>query len=213
MLDVDGVLSDWNTAFLTLSKEVLGKDFRREDWTQFKPYNGCFDITKEEFDIVFDCIDWENLGKEPTFDKFRKLSLKADFVRIITHRPDYAREATFNWLHKNKVRYDEIYFTREKWHYCDDLTHVADDRDDTLFNIAIAKPDIKIFPVPRTYNKQHLLVKKKNFIQKIFTNGYDTASGYEWVEVNDREIKIRATQQALGIDTALKRDYTIINGG
>ena len=199
MLDVDGVLADWNTSFIELSKEILGKEFKREDWTQFKPYKGCLDITREEFGIVFDHIDWAALGKELTFNKFRKLSHKADFVRVITHRPECAHKATYDWLTTHDVRFDEISFTREKWNLCEDLTHVADDRDDTLLNIAVANPNIRIFPVPRIYNKQHLLVRKKSLIQKIFTNGYDTTSGYEWIRVNDLERKLNQTRNVLGV--------------
>lgn len=186
MMDVDGVLADWVSAFLQHARNRYpDRVFREEDWTQFKPYgNGSkIPINKEEFNELFDTMDWDNISREPYFDRFKKLSHKASFVRIVTHRPNRAQESTIDWLIKNEVRFDEIYFTpsKEKWKHCSDLTHVIDDRDDALIRIAInVNKDMKAILVPRKYNIQGDVLKNINnrhFIRKLFDRR-DVSLGY-----------------------------------
>ena len=159
LLDIDGVLADFRSKFImNARKEFPGRIFNLDDWKTYCPWENSSDlkITEEEFNKVYSNLDWENLGTVDTFEKFRELSHKVEFVRIVTARPKDTLEVTKEWLNEQGVHYDEIFIGRSKnkWKYCFDLTHVADDNDIVINNIIEYCSHMTIIPVPRIYNNQ-----------------------------------------------------------
>ena len=159
LLDIDGVLADFRSNFIAKAKKKFpDRVFNLSDWKNYCPWENSSDfrITKDEFYEVYNHLDWENLGVMDTFDKFKDLSHEVEFVRIVTARPNGTLEVTKKWLAKNKVHYDEILIDRSKnkWKYCSDLTHIADDNDLVIEGIRKNCPHMIIIPVPRIYNNQ-----------------------------------------------------------
>jgi len=114
--DLDGVITDTDPVFREYIRRVTGKNFKREQVTQYF-YEKCLPISKEDVDRAYELMNKENVWEKMSFVEGAKESLKKlgkNFaIFIITARPKETKEKTINFLKKNEIPFEKIFFLKE----------------------------------------------------------------------------------------------------
>ena len=162
MLDLDGVVVDFVTGYREVGKRLYpDKDFDNYDAIT-EGIENWFDVTLDEDKCIMDNIDYSTLPVTDEFEDILNLLNReiegkkiVKQIRIVTARDEKTDIAsTLFWLQKNKIRYNEIVFSENKYKYCEDITHIMEDRDIYIEEIQEIYSDIIIIPISRAYNKQ-----------------------------------------------------------
>ncbi len=132
-IDLDGVVADFNTAWIARYNAEFGTDVQRADVVSWA---AMVDLTHfpgmDEFWAW--CADGEDgsvfrhLGTYPgALESLERLSRNHDIV-ILTTKPDWAIPDTFAWLSDQRIPTREVHMLNDKWRvpcdvYLDDAPH------------------------------------------------------------------------------------------
>ena len=115
-IDIDGVIGDSDKVFRKYIKKYLGINLRREDVKDFY-YEKVLGIPENEMKNFWKRIDEEKRWLEIEILPGAKTALKylkeKYQIIIITARPKNIRNLTEEWISKNQIYYDRLYFIEE----------------------------------------------------------------------------------------------------
>lgn len=144
--DLDGCLNNYPQCFVDWVNSKLGVNF--DSITQAKESLGeKYESVKYDYRI---CGAKRELEVREGAEKVLRLLRKRGYrIHIITHRPAFSpvKEDTMYWLQKNRLEYDELVFTNEKYGYVsrykNDIAFIIE--DDTELAARIKSDGIKVF--------------------------------------------------------------------
>lgn len=155
-IDLDGVVADFNTGWMTRYNEEHGTDLRPE---QAQTWDAMIPLTRFETEDEF----WEwarNDGGEglfrnlPVFPEARvaldRLAINHDII-ILTTKPDWAESETFQWIGENRIPTREVHMTYEKWKV--DCDVYLDDGPHNLEMLTLERPDRTVCRFVRPWNE------------------------------------------------------------
>lgn len=166
--DIDGVLADFNAAFIDRCVKVAGKDlfpprpFIIPEWH----YPQVYGYTDEELKAVWahiesDAFFWRDLRPYPgVVDILRwaesRRAFFGDEITFITARPGVrAKLQTEQWLQAHEMHVPTVIVSADKG-LCArtlNLDAYVDDRDVNAKDVAVARPQAKVFLVDRGWNQ------------------------------------------------------------
>jgi len=115
-IDIDGVIGDSDKVFRKYIKKYFGINLRRQDVKDFY-YEKVLGIPENEMKNFWKRIDEEKRWLEIEILPGAKTALeylKEKYqIIIITARPENIRNLTEEWLSKNQIYYDRLYFINE----------------------------------------------------------------------------------------------------
>ena len=115
-IDLDGVVSDYQTYFLESFNERFGTNYILQDWKDYSFIPEGF--TKEAF--------WKMIEEHAKIGAWRYLSpiegaiegittlSQHNSIHLISHKLEEAKADTITWLSEHKIPYDSISFTLDK---------------------------------------------------------------------------------------------------
>lgn len=154
-IDLDGVVADFNTGWMTRYNAAFGTSLTPDMVTMWDAMValGHFE-TDEEF------WEWVRAGDGPGL--FRSLPLYDDALRsledlarnhdivVITTKPEWAASETFAWLAEHAIPTREVHITDQKWRV--DCDVYLDDGPHNLEALALERPDRTICRFVRPWN-------------------------------------------------------------
>jgi FMN phosphatase YigB (HAD superfamily) len=163
--DVDGVLANFNAAYMRLVTEVTGrnlfpKDYEPHTWN----YPETFGYTKDEVTET-----WRRIGLDPEFwyrlsplpgaytlqDNWRKILDAGHDVVFATARPGLNPEMqTAAWLRNVGVTYTDVTVTNGKGPFCLDryVDCYIDDKLENIQDVVKTSPATRAYLLDRAYN-------------------------------------------------------------
>jgi uncharacterized HAD superfamily protein len=160
-LDIDGILANADFAFRTMMRRLFKRPFPKHKVKSFH-YEDSFELSNSEINEFYKMFHDEKLwlGMKPLKGAVESVRRLADNNRIVivTARPHYIKEATVKWLQKNKINYQEIYFTLADKHLLQENYNEKIDiflEDHPVYIERIAAAGIKVIMFEYPWN-QHL---------------------------------------------------------
>lgn len=166
-IDIDGVLADWNHAFITLLVKTSGRDLfppRPFPITMWH-YPALYQYTPREITTAWSNIHhsgnfWESL---PGYPETRHVAtalqaretLRRDDLYFITARPGlHAKVQTESWLMKQGIFKPTVLLSERKGHcaLALDLDAYIDDRLENIRDVVWASPGTRAFLLTRDWN-------------------------------------------------------------
>jgi uncharacterized HAD superfamily protein len=112
-VDIDGVLADQITGVLPRIKRRWNVDLRYEDVTHFRLPIAETDIAVEIVEAMMDTTYLLAMPVHAGAADFLTQIAQRHTVKLITARPEYALDATHEWLRRHRLRFDEIVLAKE----------------------------------------------------------------------------------------------------
>lgn len=119
-LDLDGVVTDYQTYFIESFNDRFNTDFTIDDWKDyyFTPRINGFKVREESFwkliDYHVEIGAWKYLNPiEGALEGIKKLN-ENNSIHIITHKKGRSKQDTVYWLSVHNVDYDSISFTTQR---------------------------------------------------------------------------------------------------
>jgi len=166
-IDIDGCLNHYHDELRTYIKQFYGIEVSANEYYIIDPLNLShskenefwqnFDTIAIDFKLETDC--------KKTIDKLSKLFT----INIITARHYSSAIITEQWLNKNKLYYDNIYFhSGDKLDVCNwkNIKFMIEDNPDNA--VILAQNGIKVLLFDRLYNqeaKHENIIRCKNWNQ------------------------------------------------
>ncbi len=132
-IDLDGVVADFNTGWMTRYNAEHGTNLTPDQITE---WGGMIPLT--HFESINEFWRWARNGDGPglfrhlpvlpgSVEALKRLSKHHQIV-IITTKPRWANAETFSWIGDNAIPTREVHITGRKWHidcdmYLDDGPH------------------------------------------------------------------------------------------
>ncbi len=179
-VDIDGILSDFNTGFKKVVVETTGKDLFGANWTpdEIQTWN----YTKDQYGYTpeEDKASWKVVKESPsfwydlpplagTFDFLQSLS--GDFiddVYFITHRSGkHVKVQTEEWLFTNGYRdVPTVLISADKAGCCKalDITYYIDDKNENCQSVSLG--NTKCFMLAKPWNQKQDAVSRITSLQE-----------------------------------------------
>ena len=116
-LDLDGVVADYHTFFISNVNKRYGKELKLEDWTDYEFSKSGLPV-KKIWEIIHSHA--RNSGfkyLKPLYGArkgIRVLREAGHTIHVVTHRFDEARLDTLAWLDQYKIEFESLSFTGDK---------------------------------------------------------------------------------------------------
>lgn len=166
-LDCDGVLCDFNSAYIQLIKEELGVDLPPVSDTYPNKWDYLRDagVTRELESTLWEKIKvsrsfWYRLNHfEGTVKFLHEVTntFGPENIWFITARVgDTAQKQTEMWVRQYGARNPQVIVSKEKGKHCVDLsiTHYIDDKNENCAEVVAISPNTKVYMLARPWNQQ-----------------------------------------------------------
>ena len=174
-IGIDGVLGDSDKIFRKYINKYFGFNLKRKDVTHFF-YERVLGIPQKKMSEFWkhftDTKKWLEIplltGAKTSIDYLKE---KYQII-IITARPENVKELTLEWLQKNKIFYDKIFFIQEKrgenklrkiFSNCISLKCFIEDRLDIA--IEFIKENIRVLLFDYPWNQTKKKINKELLIR------------------------------------------------
>jgi uncharacterized HAD superfamily protein len=155
-VDIDGVLYNFHGAMTQLAKQLYGIDIDYEATTDYHVEN-CSFLTKDEVRDIVVMPQAYQIGE--TYDYAAELTAslsRLGFALVmVTDRPTYVLEATVDWMDKNNIYSNAMFFTKAhekpKLAAMNGIPYFIEDRLDTAVNLC--EVCRMVFLVDRPWNR------------------------------------------------------------
>jgi len=143
-IDLDGVVADFNTGWMTRYNAEFGTTLSPSEVTS---WNAMVPLT--HFADVDEFWSWASNGDGPGLfrtlpvlphasESLDRLAGEHDIV-IITTKPPWATDDTFAWIAEHRIPTREVHITEEKWRI--DCDVYLDDGPHNLESLVLERPD------------------------------------------------------------------------
>lgn len=116
-IDIDGVLGDSDKIFRKYIKKYFGISLKRSDVKDFF-YESVLGIPEKEMQKFWERITserrWLEIPVLPGVNTALKYLREKYQIIIVTARPSDVHQLTLEWLKKNEIPYDRLYFIEER---------------------------------------------------------------------------------------------------
>lgn len=166
--DVDGILADFNAAFIQRVISITGKDLfpPRPFDIPLWDYPQHYGYTEEECsktwdDITADPNFWRNLpsypGTREVISVLRDFQVEGHEVYFITSRPGvFAKQQTEDWLRSYGFSFPTVLICSKKGAAAEalKLTHYIDDRFENVIDVLQRNPSTTTYLLNRPWNTE-----------------------------------------------------------
>ena len=154
-IDLDGVVADFNSGWMTRYNTDFGAALSPEDVTE---WNAMVPLT--HFADIDEFWTWASNGDGPGLFRdlplypgastaLRDLARDHDIV-IITTKPSWATADTFAWIANHGIPTREVHITDQKWRI--DCDVYLDDGPHNLASLVVERPDRTVCRFERPWN-------------------------------------------------------------
>lgn len=154
-IDLDGVVADFNTGWMTRYNAEHGTDLHP---TQIAEWDAM--MVHGHFRDIDEFWEWARNDAGPglfrhlpvypdALETLDRLSKNHDIV-IITTKPEWAGPETFEWIGEHRIPTTEVHITGEKWRI--DCDVYLDDGPHNLESLVVERPDRTICRFVQPWN-------------------------------------------------------------
>ena len=170
-LDLDGVLADFNHAFINrvidaTGKDLFGKDFVPTEWNypeaqgySREEVSRTWDIIKGDRSFWYSLNPYYNENHLQVLDRLNFRQAHGDDVYFITSRVGYkVKKQSEDWLDGHGFQHPTVLISSEKG-LCAvalKLDHYIDDRVENVMDVVVRAPQCQTYICDRPWN-QHML--------------------------------------------------------
>jgi 5'(3')-deoxyribonucleotidase len=137
-IDLDGVVANFNQGWVDLYNRQFGTHLTLEDSERWEAmieeahFEDMDQFWEWAADIAGHSLFWHLEPYPGAIEALRDLDAKGHQIVILTFKPEYAVEDTYEWIRRHGIPTNEVHILEEKWLvdcdvYLDDGPHVLPD--------------------------------------------------------------------------------------